>query len=244
MENSKEDWERKRNQLSDASSQLKKLYPLVEWNCHGKEALDLLSDALIHLKEYYTFLMVCENDTSLISQATETLVYSTDLGYFSVLPMEVIACIFGHLDVKSTCRMSRVCTQFRILGNDEANWFRLAHNTLTPQQIEYKPVERTWKWVCRSIMVLIYSFSFYVLFSLTLKRVFNQNELKNEPGTFIWTQPVDDGKLSDVKYIYSGDWSNSKREGHGTYQHETFLTRSSRYLLLEQWLVIFWRMEE
>jgi len=174
--------------LNNALGKIKEVEELLTWT--KPTSLTNLKGDLNSLLEYYSFLLT-----------TQTTVVSTELGYFSVLPMEVLMLIFSHLDVKGVCRMCNVCKQFKILGEDEEIWRKLARN-LDTLQIEYKPLERSWRWLCRASL-----------------HIFKENEKKNSPGTYIWPNPIqqEDGRLPIADTKYSGDWKDDKRHGYGTY---------------------------
>jgi len=176
--------------LASSLERIKEVEKLLNW--HHAPSLITLKHEISSLNEYYGFLLT-----------TQTTVFSTHLGYFSVLPMEVLMLIFGHLDVTGLCKMSSVCKQFSLLGDDQGLWKNLSITNLDSQQLEHKPTKRTWRWLCRASL-----------------RVFKEGEIKDGPGSFVWSlnpSQTEEGRPAEISGKYSGDWKDNKRHGFGTY---------------------------
>jgi len=187
VQDNEEDLAEKRNLLASALEKIREVESLLGW--YKPPSLNILKQEITSVNDYYAFLMT-----------TQTTIFCTDLGYFSVLPMEVLMQVFSFLDVNGLSRITSVCKQFKVLAEDESHWQRLAIQTLAPQYIEYKPAKRSWKWLCRASL-----------------RHFKETEIKDEPGTFLWQNlsQSEDRNAADTRY--SGDWKGNKRHGFGTY---------------------------
>jgi len=130
---------------------------------------------------FYGFLMT-----------TRLAVSSTDNGYFSVLPLEIVLHIFSFLQPLDLCRVAQVCKLWRMLGEDSQLWKDHCFKKWDLKLVEsVLPKHKKWKWVYQS-----------------KARVFGQKEIKNGVGCFT---------LSNGN-IYEGDWKDDKREGWGVSQ--------------------------
>jgi len=190
IDTSMDDLEEKKLLLNSAIEKIRDVRKLLHW--HHSPSLITLTQEVDSLHDYYAFLLT-----------TQTTVFSTHLGYFSVLPMEVLMLIFGYLDVNGMCKMTCVCKQFSVIGEDEGLWRKLAHRFLDTQQIEHKPTKRSWRWLVRATL-----------------RIFKEGEVKDEPGTYVWVlnpSQTEDGRTLADTSRYSGDWKENKRHGFGTY---------------------------
>ena len=92
-------------------------------------------------------------------KSTQTPISFPDLGYFSVLPTEVITTIFSYLDVNALCNMTQVCRDFKMLSDDERLWQHIWNEILPtlrlPTDYPMTKVEnnKTYKWLCQSKLV-------------------------------------------------------------------------------------------
>jgi hypothetical protein len=188
-EDSEEDLSEKKRLLGVALDKIQEVENVLTW--YRPPSLSSLKQEITSVKEYYSFLMT-----------TQTTIFCADLGYFSVLPMEVLFQVFSFLDAKGLTRISCVCKQFKVLAEEESHWQRVAIQILSPQHIEYKPAKRTWKWLCRAAL-----------------KLFKESDTKDEPGTFLWSSSNGVSQSEDQRTDtrYSGDWKANKRHGYGTY---------------------------
>lgn len=160
-------------------NKLKEIENCLKWA--SLSTMDPFRTEMRNLYEFYGFIL-----------NTQTPLQTPDLGYFSILPAEVIMNIFSHLDFRSLCRIIQVCKEFKQVGEDESIWHQICVHQNYP--LNEKPAARTWKWLCQ-----VKEFTFH------------EKEPKECPGTFWW--PCSDD--SEKKNRYSGDWFGNKRHGYG-----------------------------
>lgn len=74
-----------------------------------------------------------------------------NLGYYGLLPVELIYSIFRFLDGKELNIIGQVCSLFYEIAQDESLWKGVAER-LWPTSIALgqKPENRTWKWLYKS----------------------------------------------------------------------------------------------
>jgi len=112
------------------------------------------------------------------------------LGYFGVLPIELVMYIFSFLGGKDLLLCAPVCPTFALLSNDEHLWKDVVEHAWDIEgTYMQKPNHKTYKWLfeCK-------------------KRVFKGGEVKQGRGSCI-------GEHGD---IYEGEWKENKRHGIGT----------------------------
>ena len=128
------------------------------------------------------------------------------MGYFSVLPIEVISSILPYLDAKSLCNLTCVCKDFKTWADDERLWqeiWRQVHPLLKlPQDYPItKPSHKTYKWIVQS-----------------KQNVFKEGQNKDGVGTFVYPTKENTNQIPKAhENKYSGDWKNDKRDGYGTF---------------------------
>jgi len=187
--------------------------PSKVWHEHYEyilQALEFVYKAknLISFSKLSGFQMLIEE---LNSQAafysflinTQATILNLDLGYFCILPDEVIFCILSHLDYKDLCRMICVCKEFKIYAEDDSLWRKVCER-LKLSAREKSP-SKSWKWLCQAN-----------------KNLFKEGMICDGIGAYFYPNPEDSTKLT----YYCGDWKNGKKHGFGT----LFWSNSSMYI--------------
>jgi len=175
-------WKENKELLTTALEKVEEIEKMLGEN-FSLSSLKTFRNDLSMTASFYNFLLT-----------TQMPIFSSEMGYFSVLPEEVIQTIFSHMNLQSLCRIYRVCKLFKRLADDEAIWQHMCQKlVLIP-----RPEKRSWKWFCKSEMCL-----------------FKEGEQKNGPGTYKW--PCKSTEKGKHENKYSGDWMEDKRHGFGTY---------------------------
>eukprot|EP01116_Phalansterium_solitarium_P011091 TRINITY_DN2669_c0_g1_i1.p1 TRINITY_DN2669_c0_g1~~TRINITY_DN2669_c0_g1_i1.p1 ORF type:complete len:415 (-),score=47.02 TRINITY_DN2669_c0_g1_i1:458-1702(-) len=153
----------------------------------GISALGPLKAELQSQIDFYKFLK------------TRSQQISADLGYFSVLPLEVIVDILSFLDHRGLSHVFATCKFFSELGFDDRIWQNL-YNRQLAQLEELKdlsisrPPGKTWQWLCKCRL-----------------NVWKPEDNKEGPGTFLCKAA--DGPKHDSRFY--GDWKDNKKHGYG-----------------------------
>jgi len=130
---------------------------------------------------------------------TKNITSSPELGYFCVLPPEIVFHVLSNLSHIELCRICCVSKYFKDFGDDERLWQNIGERLNFNPQEDLLPKHITWKWICMSRL-----------------HVFKEGDIKNGVGMYVWPCKVNvPGTKHENKY--SGDWSNDIRNGFGTY---------------------------
>lgn len=188
---SKSHWGAQIQSVESALTKLLKIEELLQGNSN-LSSLKSFKAELESLSSFYDFLT-----------KTKTIILSPDLGYFCVLPPEIIWQIVSYLDHVQLCRIIMVCKYFKELGDDDSIWCNLCDKLQlnTKAELAYMPSNKTWRWLCQSKL-----------------RVFKEGEKKEGVGMYIWPCKVN-GLQGQNKHVnkYCGEWKDNFREGFGTY---------------------------
>jgi len=227
---SRAQWEERKNLAKLAEEEVGRLELVINWT--QLQSMRALKNELHSLSKFYAFLLETQNSIS-----------SSDLGYFCVLPAELIMQILSHLDAKGLCRMAQVCKEFKVVVNDETIWQQLyfdyyqnvgpfsallnspssnetpqPHQSPPPQPIPDTPIANDQMSLLHHIKPPNKTWKWLCQVKL---RVFKPDEVKNGPGTFVYP-PTD---IRQQTSTYAGDWKDDKRDGYGTF----FWNKSSLY---------------
>eukprot|EP01118_Nematostelium_gracile_P014162 TRINITY_DN5467_c0_g1_i1.p1 TRINITY_DN5467_c0_g1~~TRINITY_DN5467_c0_g1_i1.p1 ORF type:complete len:452 (+),score=93.52 TRINITY_DN5467_c0_g1_i1:185-1357(+) len=179
-----ENLEKKKTNMERALQDLSIIEKNLDWL--QPRSLVALKHELQSTIEFYSFFMNARSNTD-----------TPDLGYFSVVPKEVLLLIFSYLGIPGLLSASCVCKPFYEYSQDEYLWKTLAKSLLDEHQIENKPMARTWRWLCVSLF-----------------RTFKEGAFKDGPGVYRFPNQVANGGQESR---YSGDWKDDKRHGYGTF---------------------------
>jgi len=141
------------------------------------------------------------------------------MGYFGLLPPELIPAVLIELDQQSFINAFLVCHTWHSLGTDgfHKKWCEKNFPTLKEQ---YKPASRNWRWVMSSkipLPALDEGASEPEKFSGIGSKKYDygtyegewMNGTRNGVGIFYW------GHEDPYDAVYIGDWSKCKRTGKG-----------------------------
>eukprot|EP01114_Cavostelium_apophysatum_P014168 TRINITY_DN3603_c0_g1_i2.p1 TRINITY_DN3603_c0_g1~~TRINITY_DN3603_c0_g1_i2.p1 ORF type:complete len:133 (-),score=21.68 TRINITY_DN3603_c0_g1_i2:77-475(-) len=112
-------WETQIHQVGSALSKLQKIEQLVHW-CGTVSSIKTLKAELEGLSNFYNLLV-----------NTKTIVSSPSLGYYCILPSEILLHIFRELDYVEVNRMAQVCVLFRQMSEDDSIWERICQRIET-----------------------------------------------------------------------------------------------------------------
>lgn len=175
--------------VGTALNKLQKIEELVQFS-YGVSSIKTLKEELGSLSIFYNFLT-----------ETKNIVLSPELGYFCVLPPEVIYLVIKNLMPIELCRMSCVNKYFKDLGDEESVWQEVFVNlNLDRTGDEYLPSTKGWKWLVQSKM-----------------NVFKEGEHKEGVGMYIWPCKIPVPANNKHENKYCGEWKNNIRDGFGTY---------------------------
>eukprot|EP01087_Luapelamoeba_hula_P003742 TRINITY_DN1358_c0_g1_i3.p1 TRINITY_DN1358_c0_g1~~TRINITY_DN1358_c0_g1_i3.p1 ORF type:complete len:648 (+),score=151.61 TRINITY_DN1358_c0_g1_i3:493-2436(+) len=202
--------------------------PLVD---NVSENLRLLKKQISERKSFFALLQGC---------AVPPKVH---LGYFGLLPAELIYAIFEFVGGKELSYLAQVCTLFFGIAQEESLWKALSERLWAPSiELGQKPESRNWKWLFKAKMhnyrqgevrsgvgrfVLPYGNLYEGEWKDNLRhgqgtgimkdgRRYDgqwENDMRSGFGIFRW--PIDCGANGGDMYV--GEWKKSKRHGRGVY---------------------------
>lgn len=185
----KANWMLQIQSVGTALNKLQKIEELVQFS-YGVTSIKTLKEELGSLSHFFNFLT-----------ETKNVVLSPELGYFCVLPPEVIYLVIQNLVPLELCRMACVNKYFRDLGDEESVWQNM-FQTLNLDRCgdEYLPKTKGWKWLVQSKL-----------------NVFKEGEHKNGVGMYIWPCKISVPPNNKHENRYCGEWKDDRRDGFGTY---------------------------
>lgn len=181
-------WESQVQLVGAALSKLQKIEELVQF-CNNIPSIKSLKEDLESLGNFFRLLM-----------NTKNIVSSPSLGYFCILPSEIILHIFKALNYREVLRMACVCRAFKDTSEDETIWHGLCSQLNLLTAGEPLPKSKNHYWLLKSRL-----------------RVFKDNESKSGVGMYIWPCKVTAPGVNKHENRYCGDWVDNLREGYGTY---------------------------
>jgi len=173
--------------VGSALSKLKKIEELLQNTMYNVSSINNLKSELVSLSLFYSFLV-----------NTQNIVCSPELGYFCILPSEIIVYIYSFIDAVQLCRLCSVCRFFKEVGYDDTTWQQLCSRLNFYD--EHKLPSKSWKWICESRL-----------------HVFREGQVKNGVGTYLWPSKLSLSSSTKSENRYCGEWKENLREGYGTY---------------------------
>jgi len=191
----------------------------VNFNPFGPAIADLT-----RVRDYFSFVMTRQLDS-----------HSLQLGYFGVLPNEIILRIFSFLDFKSLSNICCVCKHFQAIGEDDLLWQKLCDDNVTPTLIEFKPPEKNHKWLLRATKYETINSSYCGAGTQSIRkqRYFGdwKDGKKNGYGILFYDDIFEAfANLQSSIAYFSGHWVDDKRHGMGKRKWQNGNTYIGMYL--------------